>query len=412
MSESSKENISMNTNRLTKPICLRELTDGREFEITAGDYCEGEDDYNLIKDEFPMDEIEKYVNFDTLDVDVDEEGKVVCFADLRQKMSPVTTDKRIMKRMIKQGMGEMISNAGVVYYHYSAYVNLQEEPFDNSYLRRHRRPERLVLGKGEVLIGVELALKTMKKGEVSQFIVEPEYAFGKLGCPPRVPPESTVLFEIEVIDYTELSDCTEPEAIDIEETTEEKYNRLYKAAKDNRALGNDFFKKLNYRMAAVRYRRSRDILLEAICKNEEDEKVKNHLLAKVLSNLVISYSMLKKPNLVCMTCRDAFYFNEEEATKNPKLYYFWGLALMEFGDYELAKIKLKKALRLQPNSMEIKEALKKLDDKQKQYKDTSRIIFQKALGFSGETEKKAVDEEVSENTSFRVFRCEISANAS
>ncbi|XP_039280072.1 inactive peptidyl-prolyl cis-trans isomerase FKBP6-like [Nilaparvata lugens] len=130
-----------------------------------------------------MDEIEKYVNFDTLDVDVDEEGKVVCFADLRQKMSPVTTDKRIMKRMIKQGMGEMISNAGVVYYHYSAYVNLQEEPFDNSYLRRHRRPERLVLGKGEVLIGVELALKTMKKGEVSQFIVEPEYAFGKLGVP-------------------------------------------------------------------------------------------------------------------------------------------------------------------------------------------------------------------------------------
>ncbi|XP_039280071.1 uncharacterized protein LOC120350506 [Nilaparvata lugens] len=107
MSESSKENISMNTHRLTKPICLRELTDGREFEITAGDYCE--DDYNLSKDEFPMDEIEKYVNFDTLDVDVDEEGKVVCFADLRQKMSPVTTDKRIMKRMKKQGMGEMIS---------------------------------------------------------------------------------------------------------------------------------------------------------------------------------------------------------------------------------------------------------------------------------------------------------------
>ncbi|RZF36467.1 hypothetical protein LSTR_LSTR009563 [Laodelphax striatellus] len=385
------------SHRLAAPLPLRDLIQGREFQMADGDYCE--DDYNLCEEEFRPEQIKKYINFDALDLDVDENDKVICFADLRKKMTPVTADGRIMKRMKRQGLGEIIPNAGVVYYHYTAYANLEEEPFDNSYLRGNQKPQRLVLDKGAAILGVEIAVKTMKKGEESQFLVEPEYAFGKLGCPPRVPPEATILFQIEIVDFVELSDTTETAMIEHEETPEEKYKRLYKAAKDNHALGNDFFRKFNYKMAAARYRKARDILLDAICKGEEDEKVKNHLLLRVFSNLAICYSKIGKPNQVCMSCRDAFYYNEEEAKKNPKLYYYWGLALLDFGEFCGARNKLKAALRLHPNSEDVKAALKKLDEKQRHYEEKSRMMCRTMFSFNGAAENKTsvtVDEEKSD----------------
>ena len=31
----------------------------------------------------------------------------------------------------------------------------------------------------------------MKKNEISRFLIEPQYAYGKMGCPPRIPADST-----------------------------------------------------------------------------------------------------------------------------------------------------------------------------------------------------------------------------
>lgn len=58
------------------------------------------------------------------------------------------------------------------------------------------------VGKTDVtLAGMELSLLTMKKGEFSRFLFEPQYAFGDLGCPPNVPGAAVVLYEIHVIDF-------------------------------------------------------------------------------------------------------------------------------------------------------------------------------------------------------------------
>lgn len=74
----------------------------------------------------------------------------------------------------------------IVYIHYSGYVNLEEVPFDNSYLRR-KNPERYQLGKGVLIPGLEIGIRTMKKGEKSQFLIDPDYAYGERGCQPRIP---------------------------------------------------------------------------------------------------------------------------------------------------------------------------------------------------------------------------------
>jgi len=40
----------------------------------------------------------------------------------------------------------------------------------------------------------------MKIGEKATLICSPEYAYGARGSPPRIPPNSTLHFEVELLD--------------------------------------------------------------------------------------------------------------------------------------------------------------------------------------------------------------------
>jgi len=45
----------------------------------------------------------------------------------------------------------------------------------------------------------------MRRNEQSQFIFSPDWAFGDLGCPPRIPPKAYVYFKIDLIDWIDSS---------------------------------------------------------------------------------------------------------------------------------------------------------------------------------------------------------------
>ena len=69
--------------------------------------------------------------------------------------------------------------------HYNAYFEMNDEPFDSTHLRN--KTFEFKLGAHQVVIGLDVAVATMKKHEKSQFIFAPEYYCGKYGCEPRVP---------------------------------------------------------------------------------------------------------------------------------------------------------------------------------------------------------------------------------
>lgn len=57
------------------------------------------------------------------------------------------------------------------------------------------------------LAGLEIGLLTMKKGEVARFFFRPDYAYGRQGCPPLIPPNATVAFEVELLDFIDSGEC-------------------------------------------------------------------------------------------------------------------------------------------------------------------------------------------------------------
>ncbi len=44
-------------------------------------------------------------------------------------------------------------------------------------------------------------MATMKKDELAMFTIKPEYAYGERGSPPKIPPGSTLNFEIELFSW-------------------------------------------------------------------------------------------------------------------------------------------------------------------------------------------------------------------
>ena len=49
--------------------------------------------------------------------------------------------------------------------------------------------------------GWDEGIAKMSKGERAFLTLTPDYAYGKEGCPPVIPPNATLTFEIELINW-------------------------------------------------------------------------------------------------------------------------------------------------------------------------------------------------------------------
>ena len=52
---------------------------------------------------------------------------------------------------------------------------------------------------GQVIKGWDEGIVTMKRGETAVLTCKPEYAYGASGSPPKIPPNSTLEFEVSPI---------------------------------------------------------------------------------------------------------------------------------------------------------------------------------------------------------------------
>jgi nucleosome assembly protein 1-like 1 len=128
----------------------------------------------------------------------------------------LTPDGGVKKLITKQGEGEECPPAGsVVEMHYVGKLKSNNKQFDSS-IERGKTFE-FVLGEGEVIKGWDVAVATMKKGEKATLTLKPEYGYGKRGAGDDIPPNATLVFDVELIGWKKamtLAEMAEKELIE------------------------------------------------------------------------------------------------------------------------------------------------------------------------------------------------------
>ncbi|XP_031843730.1 FK506-binding protein 59kD isoform X2 [Nomia melanderi] len=108
-------------------------------------------------------------------------------------------DGKILKEIIREGVGDETPSAGSnVTVHYVGTL-LDGTKIDSS--RDRNEPFKFELKKKSVIKVWDIGVATMKKGEIAVFTCDPKYGYGAKGSPPDIPPNATLKFEIEMLDW-------------------------------------------------------------------------------------------------------------------------------------------------------------------------------------------------------------------
>merc|ERR1719500_1747098 len=113
--------------------------------------------------------------------------------------TPGKTPKRTIKGGIQiedlhEGSGQEVKAGNTVGMFYSGRLASNNKKFDSCL---SGPPFKFKLGKGEVIKGWDLGVLGIKVGGKRRLTIPPKFAYGQNGAPPDIPPNSTLIFEIE-----------------------------------------------------------------------------------------------------------------------------------------------------------------------------------------------------------------------
>ena len=114
-------------------------------------------------------------------------------------------DVEVGIEQISEGQGAEAVAFAVVDVHYTGRLE-NGDVFDSSVTRGE--PIRFTLGAGQVIPGWDLGIAGMKTGGRRVLTIPPELAYGKRGAGSAIPPDATLVFEVELVAVVEAPPFT------------------------------------------------------------------------------------------------------------------------------------------------------------------------------------------------------------
>ncbi|XP_022893194.1 peptidyl-prolyl cis-trans isomerase FKBP62-like [Olea europaea var. sylvestris] len=295
-------------------------------------------------------------------------------------VSNVTNDKRVIKKILKEGEGYDRPNEGSV-----VKLKLIGKLQDGTVFSKKGDADNeddlfeFMTDEEQVVEGLDRAVMSMKKGEVALLIIAPEFAFGSSESKQElavVPPNSTVFYNVELVSFVkekEYWDMNTQEKIEAAGKKKEKGNALFKACK--------YFKASKTYERAVKY-------VEYETNFSEEEKKQAKVL-KVSCNL---------NNAACKLKLNDYKQAEKLCTKvlevqstNVKALYRRAQAHINMDNLDLAEFDLKKALEIDPENRDVKLEYRALKTKVKEYNRKEAELYGNMFSKLNKTDPKKAE---------------------
>jgi FKBP-type peptidyl-prolyl cis-trans isomerase len=124
------------------------------------------------------------------------ENNILIASDTMSDANVVTTPSGLKYVELKEGTGATPERGQTVEVHYTGTLE-DGTKFDSS--RDRGQPFKFKIGVGQVIKGWDEGLSTMKVGGRRNLIIPPELGYGSRGAGRVIPPNATLLFDVELL---------------------------------------------------------------------------------------------------------------------------------------------------------------------------------------------------------------------
>ncbi len=111
--------------------------------------------------------------------------------------SIVTTSTGLQYIEVQAGAGDSPKVGDIVSVHYTGTLQSDGQVFDSSF--QHGEPFSFALGRGQVIRGWDEGIALMKVGGKARLITPPDLAYGARGFGNVIPPNATLVFDVELV---------------------------------------------------------------------------------------------------------------------------------------------------------------------------------------------------------------------
>jgi FKBP-type peptidyl-prolyl cis-trans isomerase FkpA len=232
----------------------------------------------------------------------------------------VTTESGLKYIVLKKGKGKKSVNGKVAEVHYTGWL-LNGKKFDSS--RDRNETFEFTLGGKQVIKGWDEGVALMKIGDEFRLILPPELAYGQRGAGEIIPPNSTLIFDVELlgIHKPKKSFVDTLLAIVVEKDVETAIE-VYWGLKDN------YENKYNFKESQLN---------------------------------IVGYELLQAGKT--KEAIEIFKLNIEQFPQSSNVYDSMGEGCMMAGDIKLAIKNYEKSLKLNPDNDNAKKMLEQLRSK-------------------------------------------------
>ncbi|KAI8089242.1 uncharacterized protein BX664DRAFT_385763 [Halteromyces radiatus] len=278
---------------------------------------------------------------------------------VESEVQQLTEDGKVTKRILKAGFGKLPDKHDVVTIHYESFLAKTNLKYDSSRDRLMEYIFTLGTDEGKVIQGWEIAIPTMKVGEVAEIICSHSYAYGEDGLHPLVPPKAKIRCEVELLSASPCVEDKAREKLDIAKAKKEEGTELFKHGQIVPAL-------YTYRVA------SHYVLDLWQCTFDELGECRELTVAIQLNVAICQMKLQRWSDAI-----ETLNYVLERDPSTVKAYYRLGQVYMEQMEYEQGIDIVKEGLKAIPKNPELTSLLATLEQKSKSSLQDSTRVYRK-----------------------------------